>query len=94
MLPLPSRTLGQYLEPALWVLIALDPQPLDLTATLDAVRSLDGPMGHGTLIGALSRLERLGLVDSLANNDGRRVYRLTILGRAGAGAASMLRGLT
>lgn len=88
----PSRTLGRYLEPALWVLIALDGDPLGLPRLLDAVRSLDGPIGHGTLLAAVSRLECLGLINSTVSEAGARVYRLTILGRAGAGAASMLRG--
>lgn len=88
----PDRQLGRYLEPALWVLIALDGGPLGLSGLLDAVRSLDGPMGHGTLLGAVSRLERLGLADSMVTDGESRVYRLTILGRAGADAAAVLRG--
>ena len=84
--------LGRFVEPALWVLIALEKAPLGLTGMLDSVRSLDGPIGHGTLLAALSRLEHLGLVDSTVTDAGARVYRLTILGRAGSGAASMLRG--
>ena len=55
--------LGRHLEPALWVLIALDGGSLGLRSIFDAVRSLDGPIGHGTLVGALSRLERLRLVE-------------------------------
>ncbi len=88
----PSRTLGRYLEPALWVLIALDGGPLGLTGLLDAVRSLDGPIGPGTLIAALSRLEALRLVDSRADRITPRVYRLTIVGRVAAGSTSILKG--
>lgn len=88
----PSRTLGRYLEPALWVLIALDGDPLGLTAMLGAVRSLDGPIGHGTLVGALSRLERLRLVESTSTDTRLPMYRLTTLGRAAGGAASILKG--
>ncbi len=88
----PIRTLGRYLEPALWVLIALDGGPLGLTGLLDAVRSLDGPIGPGTLIAALSRLEALRLVDSRADRTTPRVYRLTIVGRVAAGSASILKG--
>ena len=91
-LPVPSRTLGRYLEAALWVLIALDGGPLGLPGLLDAVRALDGPIGHGTLLGAMSRLERLHLIDSGVLDSRSRVYRLTILGRAGADAAAILRG--
>ena len=88
----PSRTLGRYVEPALWVLIALDGGPLGLTALLDATRSLDGPIGPGTLLSALSRLERLRLVDSTVRDSRQRVYRLTILGRVARGSASILKG--
>jgi DNA-binding PadR family transcriptional regulator len=88
----PTRTLGRYIEPALWVLIALDRGPLGLIGLLDAVRSLDGPIGPGTLIAALSRLEALRLVDSSADRTTRRVYRLTIVGRVAAGSASILKG--
>lgn len=84
--------LGRYVEPALWVLIALDGDPLDLTSMLDAVRSLDGPIGHGTLVGAVSRLERLRLVESVWTGTRLPMYRLTTLGRVAAGSAAILKG--
>jgi DNA-binding PadR family transcriptional regulator len=92
MIAAPERSLGRYVEPALWVLIALDGDPLGLPAMLDAVRALDGPIGHGTLIGALSRLERLRLVESTLSDSRRTMYRLTTLGRGAAGSASILKG--
>lgn len=92
MLAAPSRSLGRYLEPALWVLIALDADPLGLTDMLDAVRSLDGPIGHGTLIAALSRLEALRLVEIAPIDSRGPVYRLTILGRVAGRSASILKG--
>jgi DNA-binding PadR family transcriptional regulator len=92
VLAAPSATLGRYVEPALWVLIALDGDPLGMVGILDAVRSLDGPIGHGTLVGALSRLEALRLVESTLPEDGRRMYRLTILGRVAGRSASLLKG--
>jgi DNA-binding PadR family transcriptional regulator len=88
----PSRTLGRHVEPALWVLIALDRDPLGLSAMFDAVRSLDGPIGHGTLLGALSRLERLGLVELHLADSRKAMYRLTIYGRTAARSASILKG--
>lgn len=88
----PSRTLGRYLEPALWVLIALDGGPLGLVGLLDATRSLDGPIGPGTLLAALSRLETLRLVDSEVTPGRSPMYRLTILGRVARGSASILKG--
>lgn len=97
MIPTPgassaSGSLGRYLEPALWVLVALDGDPLALAELFDAVRGLDGPIGHGTLVGALSRLERLRLVESVSTDTRRSMYRLTTLGRVAAGSASILKG--
>ena len=89
----PGRTLGRYVESALWVLIALDPGPLGLVGLLDATRSLDGPIGPGTLVAALSRLESLRLVDSEVTTGRGRMYRLTILGRVASGSAAIVRGL-
>ena len=88
----PGLTLGRHLEPALWVLIALDGGPLGLSAILDAVRSLDGPIGHGTLVGAVSRLERLGLVELEVADRRPAMYRLTTHGRAAARSATILKG--
>jgi DNA-binding PadR family transcriptional regulator len=88
----PSRTLGRYVEPALWVLVALDGGPLGLVDLLDATRALDGPIGPGTLIAALSRLETLRLVDSEVTPGRARMYRLTILGRVARGSALILKG--
>jgi DNA-binding PadR family transcriptional regulator len=87
-----GRNLGRYLEPALWVLIALDAGPLGLPELLDGVRRLDGPMGHGSLLGSLARLERLQLVEKGFTADGSRVYRLTILGRAASRSTALLKG--
>jgi DNA-binding PadR family transcriptional regulator len=88
----PGRTLGRYREPALRVLIALDGGPLGLPELLDCVRGLDGPIGHGSLLGGLARLERLQLVERGFTADGSRVYRLTILGRAAGRSAALLKG--
>ena len=88
----PGRALGRYLEPALWVLIALDAGPLGLAGMLDAVRALDGPIGHGTLIAVVARLERLRLVDSVETDSRLTMYRLTTLGRVAGSSASILKG--
>src|SRR5438093_893295 len=57
------------------------------------IASLDGPIGPGTLVAALSRLETLRLVDSDVIPGRSRVYRLTILGRVARGSASIVKGL-
>ena len=57
--------------------VAEGPPP---TATSDGVSGTPGPMGPGTLYGALARLERRGLVEALDPVERRRPYRLTGLG--------------
>jgi DNA-binding PadR family transcriptional regulator len=84
------RALGRYAEPAMWVLTALQAGPRHAARLLDDVRSLDGPIGHGTLFAALSRLERLALVEPAPNGAGRRAYRLTQRGLAAAGSTAAL----
>ena len=81
MIPLAPHadSLGRFREPARWVLVALDGHPLDLTALFDAVRRLDGPVGPGTLLGAVARLERLGLVESTVDSGRPTMYRLAIV---------------
>ena len=73
--------------PAQRVIVALAGEALDLTQLFDSVRSLDGPIGHGTLVAALARLEADHLVESTLSIDRRTVYRLTILGRRSVEAA-------
>jgi DNA-binding PadR family transcriptional regulator len=75
----------------MWVLIALRDGPRAVVRLLDEVRSLDGPVGHGTLYAAVARLERLALVEPTINGGGRRAYRLTGLGASAAGAVGALR---
>jgi DNA-binding PadR family transcriptional regulator len=41
------------------------------------VRALDGPIGHGSIVAALARLEQLRLVEADQTGHGRRAYRLT-----------------
>ncbi len=67
--------MGRFAEPALWILVALGRAPAGATALLEAVRTLDGPIGPGTLFGALARLERRGLVVRMSET-GRPMYRL------------------
>ena len=71
-----SAIMGRFAEPALWILVALVRGPAGLPALLDAVRALDGPIGPGTLIGALARLERRDLIERVSES-GRANYRVT-----------------
>ena len=70
-----SGPMGQFAEPALWILVALDSGPKQIDALLDEVRRLDGRVGHGTLLGAIARLEHRALIDSTRRADGHRSYR-------------------
>jgi DNA-binding PadR family transcriptional regulator len=79
--------LGRFGETAMWILVALRAGPRNAVRLLDDVRALDGRVGPGTLFGAVARLERLALIESTTNNDGRRAYRLTDYGAAGPGSA-------
>ncbi len=71
----------------MWVLLALRGGPRNVSNLLDDVRALDGPVGPGTLYGAVARLERLALIEATTNGGGRRAYRLTEHGAASARSA-------
>ena len=75
----------------MWVLVALREGPHQVVRLFDHVRSLDGPIGAGTLFAAVARLERLDLVESTGNGGGRRAYRLT---RRGVSAVTSVAALT
>ena len=66
---------GRYGETAMWVVVALVEGPRTAVGLLDAVRDLDGRIGPGRLLGAVARLERLGLVDRVDGSYrlGRRI---------------------
>jgi len=67
--------LGRYGETAMWIVVALFEGPRTAIGLLDAVRDLDGRIGPGRLLGAVARLERLGLIERTdgAYRLGRRV---------------------
>ena len=88
---MPTKRLGRFAEPGMWVLVALGTGPRNLPNLLDDVRSLDGPIGPGTLFGAIARLERLDLVEPVTVEVRRRAYRLTQLGVVAAGSVAALR---
>jgi DNA-binding PadR family transcriptional regulator len=73
--------LGRFAEPSLAILVSLSAGPRHGYAIMGDVEAMTGlPLGPGTLYGALARLERRGLIESLAPQDRRRPYRLTALG--------------
>ena len=75
--------LGRFADPSLHILVALSEGPKHGYAIMTDVEALSGrPLGPGTLYGALSRLERRGLIEALAPEDRRHPYRLTAGGHA------------
>jgi hypothetical protein len=67
--------MGRFAEPARWILVALDAGPRTLVGLLDDVRRLDGRVGHGTLVGAVARLERRGLIRMMRDSSRPPLYR-------------------
>jgi DNA-binding PadR family transcriptional regulator len=73
--------LGRFSEPALLILISLADSAKHGYAMVDDIRRLSGTdLGPGTLYGAITRLERLGLIAPLPAEDRRRPYELTQAG--------------
>jgi DNA-binding HxlR family transcriptional regulator len=70
----------------MWTLVALRSGPMVVTRLRDSVRALDGPIGPGTLLAAIGRLERLRLVERTSVS-GRAGYGLTERGSAAMAAA-------
>lgn len=75
--------LGRFSEPGLLILVSLASSPKHGYAMIDDIEGLRGVrLGPGTLYGALTRLERRGLIEPLPAEDRRRPYQLTALGSA------------
>ena len=75
----------------MWILVALASRPMRAAGLLDEVRRLDGHVGPGALFGAIARLERRSLIESVMNSDGRQAYRLS--GRVRADLVAQTEGV-
>ncbi|WP_432970692.1 PadR family transcriptional regulator [Dactylosporangium sp. CA-233914] len=74
---------GRFSEPALLVLVSLAEGPKHGYAMQDDIAALTGERpGPGTLYGAIRRLEELGLIEALQEQERRKPYQLTASGRA------------
>jgi len=74
---------GQPPEPGLLILMSLAGGPKHGYAVIsDVARLANVRLGSGTLYAALARLESQGLIERLPDEDRRRPYQLTRLGRA------------
>jgi DNA-binding PadR family transcriptional regulator len=68
-------------EASVLILVSLADGPKHGYALIQDIRELaDVELGPGTLYGALDRLERLGLIESLPADDRRHPYRITVPG--------------
>jgi DNA-binding PadR family transcriptional regulator len=70
-------------EASVLILVSLADGPKHGYALIQEIKEIAGvELGPGTLYGALDRLERLGLVESLPADDRRHPYRITAPGAA------------
>ena len=73
---------GQPPEPGLLILMSLAEGPKHGYAMIEDIAQIARVrLGPGTLYGALARLEARGLIEPLPDEERRRPYRLTSLGR-------------
>lgn len=74
---------GRFSEPALLILTSLAESPKHGYAMQDDIAALSGVRpGPGTLYGAIRRLEELGYIEALPEEDRRKPYHITPAGRA------------
>ena len=73
---------GRYSDPPLLVLASLADGPKHGHAMIEDIATMSGTrLGPGTLYGAIARLERDGLIESLPADERRQPYRITSAGR-------------
>ena len=77
----------RFADPSVLILASLAGGPKHGYALIKDVEEIAGVvLGPGTLYGALSRLERAGLIEALPAEDRRRPYRITAAGAEAARA--------
>lgn len=70
-----------FTEPSVLILVSLSGGPKHGYALIKDIEEIAGTtLGPGTLYGALTRLERRGLVEALPAEDRRRPYQITTAG--------------
>lgn len=68
---------GRFAHPARLIVTALRAGPRSVSGLLDDVRSANGPIGPGSLYGAIARLERTGLIRPAPTPGRAPAYRLS-----------------
>ncbi len=72
------KDFGRFSDPALLILSSLAEGPKHGYSMMNDIQSFTGMrLGPGTLYGALSRLEKSGLIVAIDTPDRRRPYQLT-----------------
>ncbi len=72
---------GRFSDPALLILSSLAEGPKHGYAMMSDIETMTGiRLGPGTLYGALTRLEKTGLIQALPTDNRRRPYQLTAKG--------------
>lgn len=72
---------SKFAEPSVLILASLSGGPKHGYALIKDIEEIaDTTLGPGTLYGALTRLEKQGLVEALPAEDRRRPYRITPAG--------------
>jgi DNA-binding PadR family transcriptional regulator len=69
---------GRFAEASLWILAILVEAPRTTRALLAEIRGRSGPIGPGTLFGAIVRLEAAGLIERRLEADGTVTYVLRV----------------
>jgi len=78
-----KEMLGRFSDPAMLILASLaGGQKHGYAMMEDIEANAKVHLGPGTLYGALSRLDQLGLIEALPADERRRPYRLTARGAA------------
>ena len=78
--------LGRFSDPALFILVSLADGEKHGYAMMEDIETTCGVrLGPGTLYGALSRLEKRGLVEPLVSGERRKPYRITATGASALG---------
>lgn len=77
-----AEEIGHYSDPPLLVMASLAEGPKHGYSMIQDIERMSGSrLGPGTLYGAITRLERAGLIEPLPCEERRRPYRLTAEGR-------------
>jgi DNA-binding PadR family transcriptional regulator len=74
---------GRFSDPAVLILASLAGGEKHGYAMMEDIQATSGVhLGPGTLYGAISRLEQIGLIEAMPTDERRRPYRLTLQGVA------------